>query len=66
MDVAQFLTPFLYKYFDDDLRANKVRVDDRWTNEDGSEQVEYKKGFVWYLTHNSYTFEAVESIVTIT
>ena len=62
-DVAQYLTPFLYKYFDENLKANKVRVDSYGTDDDSVEQIEYKKGFERYLTHNFYTFEAVSMII---
>ena len=37
-DVAQYLTPFLYKYFDEELTENKKRKD--------------VSGFEWYLEHN--------------
>lgn len=48
-DVSQYLTPFLYKYFDENLDANKNRND--------------AKGFEWYLTYNFFTFEAMEKII---
>ena len=48
-DVAQYLTPYLYKYFDEELEANKKRVD--------------ACGFEWYLTYNFYTFDSVRKIV---
>ena len=48
-DVAQYLTPFLYKYFDDELEANKERLD--------------ANGFEWYLTHNFFTFEAIGNVL---
>lgn len=48
-DVAQYLTPFLYKHFDDELEANKKRSD--------------AMGFEWYLTHNFYTFDSVRDIL---
>ena len=63
-DVNQFLTPFLYKYFDDELEANKNRLDHYWVDDDGSEHKYYIKGFEWYLTHNFYTFESMERILT--
>ena len=49
-DVAQYLTPFLYKYFDKGLEANKCRSD--------------ADDFEWYLTHNFYTYEALNGILT--
>lgn len=48
-DVAQYLTPFLYKHYDDELEANKHRVDAR--------------GFEWYLTYNFFTFDSVKDIL---
>lgn len=57
-DVDQYLTPFLYKYFDKELKANKMRAVHGWDN-DGNEQVSYKEKFEWYLTHNFYTFDSV-------
>ncbi len=50
-DVAQYLTPFLDKYFDDELEANKKRVDNRGN------------GFEWYLTHNFYTYDAINNML---
>ena len=48
-DVSQYLTPFLYKFFDDELEANKNRAD--------------AQGFEWYLTHNFFTFDSITSIL---
>ena len=48
-DVDQYLTPFLYKYYDDELEANKKRKD--------------ASDFEWYLTHNFYTYDAVRNIL---
>ena len=48
-DVAQYLTPFLYKYFDKDLDANKHRIE--------------ADNFEWYLTHNFYTYESINDIL---
>lgn len=48
-DVDQYLTPFLYKYFDEGLDANKKRVD--------------VCGFEWYLTHNFFTFDSMRKII---
>ena len=62
-DVDQYLTPFLYKYFDENLEPNKLRVDDRWEDEDGTEQFSYVSGFEWYLTHNFYTYETIEKML---
>lgn len=62
-DVAQYLTPFLYKYFDEELEANKKRIEGRWTDDEGNEQVEIVNGFEWYLTHNYFTFDSMEKIL---
>ena len=48
-DVAQYLTPFLYQHFDEDLEANKNRKD--------------VSGFEWYLEHNFFTFNSVALIL---
>lgn len=48
-DVSQYLTPFLYKYFDENLGANKNRND--------------ANGFEWYLTYNFFTFESMAQIL---
>lgn len=53
-DVAQYLKPFLDKYFDDNLKANRRRIKD-----DGEDDEDSDIGFEWYLTHNFYTFESV-------
>lgn len=58
-DVAQYLTPFLYRYYDDELEANKKRID--YIDDDG--EVEYVSGFKWNLTHNFYTFSSIENIL---
>lgn len=62
-DVAQYLTPFLYKYYDDELEANKKRIEDRWTDDDGVEQILAVSGFEWYLTHNYFTFDSMMEIL---
>lgn len=62
-DVAQYLTPFLDKYFDGALEANRRRVGGHWKEEDGSEHYSYVEGFEWYLTYNFYTFEAIRKIL---
>ena len=48
-DVSQYLTPFLYEYFDEEIEANKHRRD--------------VSGFEWYLEHNFFTFEQMEHIL---
>lgn len=62
-DVEQYLTPFLYRYYEDDLEANQWRIDSRWIDEEGNEQTEVVCGFEWYLTHNFFTFGAVEMML---
>jgi len=62
-DVSQYLTPFLYKHYDDELEANKRRVDDRWIDDDGQEQTTFISGFEWYLTHNFFTFTSMADIL---
>ena len=60
-DVDQYLTPFLYKYYDAELEANKKRVD--YHSGDDDEQTSYISGFEWYLTHNFYTYDAVKNML---
>ena len=48
-DVGQYLTPFLYKYFDEELKANKKRRD--------------VTGFEWYLEHNFFTYDSIRNIL---
>lgn len=48
-DVAQYLTPFLYPYFDEELEENKKRKD--------------VSGFEWYLEHNFFTFDSMAQIL---
>ena len=48
-NVAQYLTPFLYKYFDEELTENKKRKD--------------VSGFEWYLEHNFFTFDSMALIL---
>lgn len=50
---------FFIKYFNDELEANKKRVD----NCSDDEQISYIKGFEWYLTHNFYTYDAIKYIL---
>ena len=58
-DVAQYLLPFLNKYYDDELEANKKRVD----SYDENEQPSYVSGFEWYLTHNFYTHDSMMNLL---
>jgi hypothetical protein len=48
-NVDQYLTPFLYKYFDEELEANKCRRD--------------VSGFEWYLEHNFFTYDQMSHIL---
>lgn len=48
-DVGQYLTPFLYKYFDEKLDANEKRGD--------------ALDFEWYLTYNYYTHDSIQKIL---
>jgi hypothetical protein len=48
-DVDQYLTPFLYEYFDEELEENNKRKD--------------ACGFEWYLEHNFFTYEQIEHIL---
>lgn len=62
-DVGQYLSPFLYKYFDDNLKANRNRIEDHWTDDDGNEQATYVNGFEWFLTYNFFTYESMVNIL---
>ena len=59
-DVNQYLTPFLDKYLDDELEANKKRVDYHQSDE---EYTTYISGFEWYQTYNFYTFDAINHMI---
>lgn len=48
-DVSQYLTPFLYQHFDEELEENKKRKD--------------VSGFEWYLEHNFFTFDSMTQIL---
>lgn len=62
-DVSQYLSPFLYKHFDDKLKANKMRSNSRWIDDDGTEQFYSISGFAWYLTHNFFTFDSINALL---
>ena len=62
-DVFQYLTPFLYTYFDDNLDANKKRVEDLWIDDNGIEHATYVSGFEWNLTYNYYTYDSMAKIL---
>lgn len=48
-DIAQYLTPFLYNHFDEELEENKKRKN--------------VSGFEWYLEHNFFTFDSMAQIL---
>lgn len=58
-DVDQYLTPFLNKYFDDELEANKKRV----ANCSDVNNISHVRGFEWYLTHNFYTYSSIKNML---
>ena len=58
-DVDQYLTPFLDKYFDNELEANKKRID----NCSDADNISYVSGFEWYLTHNFYTYSSIKNML---
>ena len=62
-DVHQYLTPFLYKYFDGELEANKNRLIHTDIDIDGNEESIYSNCFEWNLTHNFYTFESMKALL---
>lgn len=62
-DVSQYLAPFLYKYFDGGLEANKNRVDGYCRDDEDEEQAPVLSGFEWYLTHNFYTYDSVNNVL---
>mgnify|MGYP004649603119 CR=1 FL=1 len=59
-DVDQYLTPFLFKHFDDELKANKSRID--FYSSDNDETVGIND-FEWNLTHNFYTHHSMADIL---
>lgn len=61
-DIDQYLTPFLYKYFDKNLEANMKRVDDFWVDDNEIEHMEYINDFDWY-SNNYYTYESIKNIL---
>ena len=62
-DIDQYLKPFLRKHFDNNLKANKKRVDNCWEGDDEDDPDKYVKGFEWYLTYNFYSFDSVLNIL---
>lgn len=62
-DFSEYLAPFLLKYYDYDLEANKNRVSGLWMDHNGNEIKTYLREFEWVLTPNFFTFESVEKVV---
>lgn len=62
-DVGQYLTPFLYKYFDAGLKANKRRMFSCWSDGDGIGQSSSGIGFEWNLTHNFFSLDSMKKII---
>ena len=62
-DVAQYLLPFIEKHFDDNLEANRNRIQNRWTDDDGIEHISRVEGFEWYVTYNFFTHESITRIL---
>lgn len=62
-DVDRYLAPFLYKHYDDNLEANKKRVESYWEDDDGNEHVNIVNGFEWYLTHNFFTLDSMYEVL---
>lgn len=62
-DFSEYLAPFLLKYYDYDLEANKNRVSGLWMDNNGNEIKTYLREFEWVLTPNFFTFESVEKVV---
>ena len=62
-DVAQYLVPFIGKHFDDSLEANRNRIKNRWTDDDGNEQVSRVEGFEWYITYNFFTHDSMTAML---
>ena len=62
-DIAQFLSPFLFRHFDPELEANRKRVDSVWENDVGTEEIVHYKNFDWNLTYNFYTYDTVSAIL---
>ena len=62
-DVYYYLTPFLYKHYDDNLEANKKRIEYQWTDDEGNEQISVINGFEWYLTYNFFNFDSIVAIL---
>jgi len=62
-DVDQYLIPFLHKYYDDELEANKSRLEYHWVDDNGEEHSKYISGFEWWLTYNFFTFDSITAML---
>ena len=62
-DVYHYLTPFLYKYFDMELDANRKRIEYDETDDDGNVEHIFVDGFEWNLTNNFFTHESMMHIL---
>lgn len=62
-DVGQYLTPFLYKHFDDALEANRRRVEYYSVDDNGNEKAIFVDGFEWNLTYNFFTYDQISLIL---
>ena len=62
-DIAQYLLPFIEKFFDDELEANKNRKEYCWTDDNGQEHATYVEGFEWYVTHNYFSFDSITNML---
>lgn len=62
-DVEKYLTPYLKKFFDNELKANKARYEYNYLDDDGNEHIAPISGFVWYMTHNFYSLSSIQMIL---
>lgn len=62
-DLYIYLKPFLYKYFDKNLNANKKRIEYKWVDDNGKEQISVLTDFEWNLEYNFYTMEAITNML---
>lgn len=61
--ISDHLYPFLSKHFDNELDANKNRIEYEWTDENGVSHKRRVEDFEWYLTYNFFTFDSIERIL---
>lgn len=62
-DVYNYLSYFLFKHFDNELKANKRRAYQEWIDDNNELQIDYIEEFDWYLTYNFYTFDSIKNII---